>query len=567
MMSSKKTSAVASGGGFLVPGTHMKKNLLYLACQQNKKTVLLLALLETAGSLLMLASCFLLASIMQEAIQERTRFIASSAFLILMAAFIMRRLLHYTEISMLRSLSRSLQSSCRERLHAAALCRFVSTETGTPSREAAGFMDLALDACNSLDSYFTSALPEILQLTSAVPLMLCAALVLDPWTAVLYLVTLPLAPFLLYLIGRLTQKRSEEQWQKLQELSLGFHELLDGLVSLKIFGQSKAQAAVLTELSQGFSQSSLNVLQLAFASSFMLELLTTLSIAMVAVSIGLRLLAGSLDFFTAFFLLLITPLYYQPLRQAGNCFHALISAHTAEKKLLPYLGYAEDVQGKHSLLRLPPQISVKNLSFAYPGHHLPVLRNLSLIFPAGEATALTGPSGCGKSTLLEIMAGLCLPETGGVYLDEADLHRLDEASRQKLISYLPQEPHIFAATAAENVSLFQDVPLPRIEQALRLASMEKWLKELPHGTETKLGAGGLPLSHGEQKRLGLARIILQNRPLVLLDEPTAGLDEKTEAAVLRALEAFSRRRTLIIVTHRPAVLAWAKQIIRIGEAP
>lgn len=545
----------------------MKKNLLYLACQQNKKTVLWLALQEAAGNLLLLAACFLLTYIMQAAMHDEVHVINPSAFLLLTAALILRQLLHYAGSRLLHSLNRTVRSSCRERLHAAALCQFLPSVRRDFFQEPANIMTLALDACNALDSYFTVVLPEFLQLALTIPVMLCAALALDPWTALLYLITLPLAPFLLYLIGRLTQKRSEEQWQKLQELSQGFRELLAGLVSLKIFGRSQAQAAALTSLSQGFAQSSLKVLQLAFASSFMLELLTTLSIAIVAVSIGLRLLAGNLNFFTAFCLLLITPFYYQPLRQGGNCFHALMTARTAEKQLTPYLEPAGTAHGQHSRLRLPPELQVNHLSFTYPGHHQPVLKNLSLSFPAGKTTALTGPSGCGKSTLLQLLAGICHPDKGIVQLGEADVHRLDAESLQKLISYLPQEPHIFAATAAENVALFQEVPMPRIEQALRLASLEKWLKELPQGTGTRLGAGGLPLSHGEQKRLGLARIILQNRPLVLLDEPTAGLDEKTEADVLRALDAFAYRRTLVIVTHRPAVLAWAHQVIKLGEAP
>jgi ATP-binding cassette subfamily C protein CydD/ATP-binding cassette subfamily C protein CydCD len=181
--------------------------------------------------------------------------------------------------------------------------------------------------------------------------------------------------------------------------------------------------------------------------------------------------------------------------------------------------------------------------------------------PAGSRLLLTGPSGCGKSTLLKAAAGLMLPREGSLCLSDIDLHKLAPVSRQKIISYLPQEPHIFAATLADNLSLFQEVPTERMRQALRLASLEKWFDKLPAGLDTPLGAGGLSLSHGERKRLGLARIILQNRPLVLLDEPTNGLDQDAERAVLKALTAFSWQRTVIVVSHRPALREWAERII------
>ena len=318
-------------------------------------------------------------------------------------------------------------------------------------------------------------------------------------------------------------------------------------------------------MSRDFSAASLQVLQTAFISSFALELITTLSIAIVAVSIGFRLLGGGLEFEPAFFLLLITPLYYQPLRQAGASFHAAMEARTAEKKLEKYLADLPELAGHKGQLQIPPALRISHLSLGYEGRQQPVFKGLSLAIPAGCQALLTGPSGCGKSTLLKAMAGLSLPLTGEVLLNDSDVLKLDPVSRQKIISYLPQEPKIFSGTLAENLALFQDVPKERMMQALRLASLESWHKSLPEGLATRLGAEGISLSQGERKRLGLARLILQNRPLVLLDEPTNGLDSQTEAAVIRALEAFSHRRTLLIVSHRPALRDWAEKIFNWEE--
>ena len=182
---------------------------------------------------------------------------------------------------------------------------------------------------------------------------------------------------------------------------------------------------------------------------------------------------------------------------------------------------------------------------------------------------ITGSSGCGKSTLLKLLAGLYRPDSGTISLNGQLLATMAPASRQKLIAYVPQEPHIFATSLRNNVCLFQSVPDERIRQALRLASLEEWYHALPQGLDTPLGPGGLPLSEGQRKRLGLARALLQNRPVTLLDEPTAGMNEELENQVLRAITAFARHRTVVLVSHRPAVKAIADTIIELqpGGSP
>ena len=534
----------------------MKKNLLYQTCTEHKGTLGQLLALEIACGLLMLAAGFLLTTLMQStrllALGEESSFEAAPALLVLLFVLSLRSLLRLGKSHLLDRLSHHCRLGCRREIHLALL------SPATPSAEAA---TAALEAAAGLDRYFTVVLPTLLNLAVTIPLLLAAALALDLITAGIFLLTLPIAPFLLYLIGQVTKERTARQWQELSRLASAFSETLAGLVSLKIFHREDAQQEEICRLSEGFATASLKVLQTAFISSFALELITTLSIALAAVSIGFRLLGGSLAFETSFFLLLIIPLYYQPLRQGGICFHAAMEARGAEEKIRALLQEQPAQEGRKGQLQVPPALTAENLTLGYEGKLQPVFRGLDLKVPAGSRLLLTGPSGCGKSTLLKAAAGLMLPREGSLCLSDIDLHKLAPVSRQKIISYLPQEPHIFAATLADNLSLFQEVPTERMRQALRLASLEKWFDKLPAGLDTPLGAGGLSLSHGERKRLGLARIILQNRPLVLLDEPTNGLDQDAERAVLKALTAFSWQRTVIVVSHRPALRDWAERII------
>ena len=529
----------------------MKNNLLYKTCLKNKNITCRLLVLETLGSLLLLGAAGTLAQLMEAArqlSQGSGSLEAAPALPVLLFVLSLRSFFRLWQRKLMERLSYDCRLDCRKKLHASLL---------RPSSKLQEISTNALETVEALDRYFSAVLPNLMSLLILMPIMLTSALALDPLTALLFFLTLPIAPFLLYLIGTVTRERTARQWQELVRLTAEFRELLTGMISIKIFRQEAAQKNHLYKLSQDFAAASLKVLQTAFISSFALELITTLSIAIVAVSIGFRLLGGSLDFETSFFLLLITPLYYQPLRQGGTTFHAAMEARTAEEQLARLLPELPVLTGRKGQMQVPPDLQIKSLSLGYAERQQPVFQGLELSIPAGCKALLTGPSGCGKSTLLKAVAGLSLPLAGEILLNEGDVLKLAPVSRQKIISFLPQEPHIFAASLADNLSLFQDVPKERLLQAMRLASLENWYQKLPDGLDTALGENGLPLSQGEKKRLGLARIILQNRPLVLLDEPTNGLDEKTEAAVLRALAAFSHRRTLLIVSHRPALRAWA----------
>ena len=460
-------------------------------------------------------------------------------------------------------LSDDLRLYCRRALHREMLAH---------GQSGAGVLTLTLERVDALDPWFRTLLPTMIAGVVIIPLILLVTAIVDPLSALLFLVTLPIAPFLLYLIGKATRRASERQWDEMRTLTDGFGDLVRAAATLKIFRRVDAEGHHLARMSHAFSGASLAVLRLAFVSSFALELITTLSIALIAVSIGLRLMDDGMTFQAAFFVLILAPQFYQPLREGGIAFHAAMDAATAEKALAPYLDAPPSITGTHDQILSPPSVRTETLTYRYPLTNEAVLTDLTLSFTAGKSTVIAGDSGSGKSTLLLLLAGQLSPSVGRITLADGagtehsyDLARLTEETRTALITYVPQEPHIFGASLAENVTLWtRDAADAEITAALEAAALGDFLRALPDGLHTRLGMGGHPLSAGERHRLGLARALFQDRPIVLLDEVTAGLDEETERCVINALTAFSHHRTMILTAHRPALIAWADQVVTLG---
>ena len=541
-----------------------KKSILFSALRAERNHILMRAAIELLHGGLVIAAAWEAAVIVNTVFMQRGGLAeTASELLMLFLCVLSMALLRLPKGHIEAQLSHHLRLSCRKALHEAMLAQ---------GRDVSGALTLTLERVDALDPFFHMVLPTVIAGAVLIPLILIVSAFADPLSALLFLATLPIAPFLLFLIGRATRRASERQWDKMQALTDGFGELIRAAMTLKIFRRAESEGAHLAQMSRSFAEASLSVLRLAFVSAFALELITTLSIALIAVSIGLRLLEGMMDFQTAFFVLILAPLFYQPLREGGIAFHAAMDAKTAEAALLPYLDLSSPADGACDRILTPPAVHTEHLGYRYPMTNEAVLIDLSLSFPTGKATVLAGASGIGKSTLLLLLAGQIAPTEGSIFLADGagtgnafDLARLSEGTRQSLITYVPQEPHIFTATLAENVSLWlEDASDASVTAALEAAALGDFLRALPEGLRTPLGAGGHPLSAGERHRLGLARAFFQNRPVVLLDEITAGLDGETETCVIEALTAFAHHRTLILTSHRPALIAWADHVIELG---
>ena len=541
-----------------------KKSILLSAIRTQRHSVLMRVTIELLHGGLVVAAAWEAAVIVNTVFMEHSGLTeAASDLLMLFLCVLSMALLRLPKSRIEAQLSHRVRLSARAALHEAMLLH---------GRSSAGALTLTLERVDALDPFFHTVLPTMIAGAVLIPLILIVTAFADPLSALLFLVTLPIAPFLLFLIGKATRRASERQWDKMQALTNGFGELVRAAMTLKIFRRIDAEGAHLAHMSHSFAEASLSVLRLAFVSAFALELITTLSIALIAVSIGLRLLDGMMAFQTAFFVLILAPLFYQPLREGGIAFHAAMDAKTAESALLPYVDLPSPTYGARSQILSPPAVRTENLSYRYPLTEEEVLTDLHLSFPAGKSTVLAGASGIGKSTLLLLLAGQIAPSEGKIVLSDGagernsfDLAQLSEKTRTHLITYVPQEPHIFTATLSENVSLWlEDATDEAVSAALEAAALGDFLHALPEGLRTPLGAGGHPLSAGERHRLGLARAFFQNRPIVLLDEITAGLDGDTEALVIDALTRFAHHRTLILTSHRPALIAWADHVITLG---
>ncbi len=482
---------------------------------------------------------------------------AAPIFLALLFSMLARCLLEYLAGKTAGKLSLEVQTDCRERLHA-VLCGSSFGSLGSGK-----LLLLALERVESFEDVFRRVLPNLISCAILLPMLMAVMLLLDPLTALIFLITLPIAPFLLYLIGKVTKDRNREAWQEQEKLNEGFHGLLRGAGVLKLFGQTASAMERLRKLSDTSAEAVLRVLQIAFVSAFALELITTLSIALIAVNVGLRLLAGSLDFFTAFFALLLAPEFYQPIRQGGSSFHAGMKAKEAADALKEFWEQAPASRNMHGeKIMLPPEVRVEGVSFSYPDRMAPVLEEISLTLPAGSTTVLAGSSGSGKSTLLTLLAGLAEPQQGCIFLSGLPLASMDRESLSRHIAYVPQEPHIFQASLRENLTLFHSMEDERLWTALEECGLAAWARTLPGGLDTELGGlKGKGLSTGQLHRLGFARAMLRDPSLVLLDEPTAGLDEDGEQRMLRALEKFCWRRTVLMTAHRRGMLERVQRIL------
>lgn len=545
---------------------NMKQTFLYSALHRDARARRRLILTELLHALAVLGACGAASLAIDQVFLGKGSL--STTAPVLLVLFVMLGALHFIGLWQSRlqqSLSGAVRKDVREKLHA----RLLSREGQTDRRFTRELLPLALESTDALDAWYTRVLPVVLGIIITMPCLLLATFLVDPMTGLLMLVTVPIAPFLLYLIGRVTREASEAQWRAMNRFSAGLAEILRALPTLKLFARERAERQRVRGLSEDFAGAALRVLQLSFVSAFALELITTLAIAIIAVSIGLRLLYGQLTFTAAFFVLLLTPEFYQPLRLSGTAFHSGMTAHTAESSLLKASSVAPATRGFSVVGASASQgvnvaqtslgtsatreeiLTVRDLSFRYPGSPLPLLSGIQFTVPKGSLTVLAGPSGCGKTTLLRLLAGLLTPESGQI-------------TRADALSYVPQEPHLYNATLFENITLFQQgYDEASVRKALKALCLSKWTEALPQGLMTPLGEGGQSLSQGQRKRLGLARALVQDRPLILLDEPTAALDERTAATIREVLLSLkaSGRHTLFVISHDERLQAAADTVL------
>ena len=421
------------------------------------------------------------------------------------------------------------------------------------------------EGLEELETYFRHYLPQVV-LAAAVPLLVLVLVFPRDWiSGLILLFTAPLIPLFMNLIGSIAQSLTEKQWKQLNRMSAFLLDALQGLTALKILGRSREYIRRVEEVSDRFRQTTLEVLRVAFISALVLEWVGTLSTAVVSVGIGLRLLYGRLTFEQAFFVLLLTPEFYFPLRQLGARFHAGMGGVAAAERIFgvletPPLAAAPEAANRESppTVRLSPAaaaaifpLRLENVTYTYPDGGEAALQGVSFTIEEGMQVALVGPSGAGKSTIAYLLLRFIVPQSGEILAGAQRLAKIPAEAWRQWVAWVPQQPYLFNTTVEANIRLARpDASREEVVQAAKIARADEFIRALPEGYETVVGEQGARLSGGQAQRIALARALLKNAPFLILDEPTASLDPEHEAAIQEGLQALLARRTALIIAHR-----------------
>ncbi|MCX7668555.1 MAG: thiol reductant ABC exporter subunit CydD, partial [Anaerolineae bacterium] len=496
-----------------------------------------------------------------------------------------------------------VKSALRERLLRHILALGPAYTHGERTGE---LVNTAGEGVEALDAYFSQYLPQV-ALAGLVPfIFLLFVLPADPLSGLVLLLTAPLIPLFMILIGHMADALTRRQWTELSRMSAHFLDVLQGLTTLKLFGRSREQIAVIRQITDRHRDATLRVLRVAFLSALVLEMVGTISTAIVAVEIGLRLLYGKMAFQQAFFVLILAPEFYLPLRLLGTRFHAGIAGVTAARRIFEVLEAgrdtaapsADDALAAYQASRARPPAAgqpfttktqrhdgdecsvsadpwsarasplrprgetispaprrvltrLHDVGYTYPGRDRPALAGVSLEIGPGEKVALGGPVGAGKSTVAALLLGFIRPMAGRVEFVRADDGSPTLLEERPPMAWVPQRPYLFNASVADNIRLGRpEATLEEVQRAAVAAHADAFIRALPQGYDTRIGERGNRLSAGQAQRIALARAFLLDAPLVILDEPTAHLDADTEAEVQAAIERLLEGRSALIIAHR-----------------
>jgi thiol reductant ABC exporter CydD subunit len=436
--------------------------------------------------------------------------------------------------------------------------------------ESSELATLAVTGVDALETTFARYLPQVV-LAVVTPLAVLALVAsIDLTSAGIMLLTLPLVPVFMWLVGRYTEHRARDRWQALTILAHHFADVVRGLPTLRAFNRAHAQAEQIEEVSDRYRVATMGTLRVAFLSGTVLELAATIGVALVAVVVGVRLVDGGLGFQAGLTVLVLAPELYVPIRNVAAQFHASADGAAVAGRLLdlseaPLPAAVARPRSPVPELRTAT-IRLERVSFRYPGRLQPALDELDLELSAGETVALVGLSGAGKSTIASLLLRLAEPTTGRLLADGVDVAEVEPQAWRRQLAWLPQRPSVLRGTVAENIRLADPTAsVERVRAAAELAGADGFVEALPKGYETVVGDGGRPLSAGQARRLALARVFLRNAPLVVLDEPTAHLDAESADRIGAAIDGQRGSCTMLVISHRSELAAQCDRVVRIED--
>ena len=519
------------------------------------------ALLGVAAALVVLVQATLLARVAARAFHGAALGDVSRDIVLLLLAFATRAALVWGFETAGRRASAKTLSELRLALVAQRLRGHPAALDGERSADVA---TAAVEGVDGLDAYFGRYLPQVV-LACVVPVAVLVWVgVVDLVSAFVLALTLPLVPVFMWLIGRYTEEHTRRH-EALRQLSVHFLDVVRGLPTLRAFNRSRVQAETIADVSDRYRRATMGTLRVAFLSGAVLELASTLGVALVAVTVGVRLDRGQVGLQAALTVLLLAPELYLPLRQLATQYHASADGLAGADTLLALLDAPPAVRAEGQ--RMPPSpadasVRLEDVTFEYPARSGLVLAGVSLELEPGETVALVGASGAGKSTVAKLLLRLAEPSSGAVSAGGVDLGACDTDEWRKLVAWVPQHPTIFRGTVAENIRLGDPTADDaRVWGAAESAGADEFLRALPEGYETVVGDGGRALSAGEARRIALARAFLRDAPLVVLDEPTADLDPASAEHVAAAVERLGDGRTVLVIAHRPELVRRADRVV------
>jgi thiol reductant ABC exporter CydD subunit len=518
--------------------------------------------LGIATAVLVLFQATLLARVVARAFHGSALATVSGAIVLIVVVFAARGLLAWGfEAAGSRAATKMLSELRLELVER----RLRAQPTAADGAEGGEIAAAAVQGVEGLEAYFGRYLPQVV-LACVVPLAVLgwvAAIDLD--SALLMLVTLPLVPLFMWLIGRYTEERTRKRWLALRLLSTHFLDVVRGLPTLRAFNRSSAQAESIADVSERYRRATMGTLRVSFLSGSVLELAATLGVALVAVTVGVRLVDGGLGLQAGLTVLVLAPELYLPLRQLGAQFHASADGLAVAERMLELLETPPAVAPKGRMFPTNPAeatVRLEQVSFGYPSRPGLVLEGVDIELRPGETVALLGESGAGKSTVASLLLRLVEPTAGRLCVGDVDLSECDADAWRRSIAWVPQRPTIFRGTVADNIRLGNPAaPDEAVRDAAVLAGADRFVLGLPYGYETAVGDGGRPLSAGERRRIALARAILRDAPLVILDEPTADLDNKSAEVVAEVVERILQGRTVLLIAHRPELVQRADRVV------
>jgi thiol reductant ABC exporter CydD subunit len=538
-----------------------------------------------AAALLLLAQMTLLAAVLAGAAEGRLGQVPAAVAVALVAIVAARAgLAHAVELSGRRAATKVMSA-----LRVELVARRLRPGAGQPGRaDSAELAAGAVQGVDGLETYFARYLPQAV-LAVVVPVaVLCWSAAVDLASALIMAVTLPVIPVFMALIGRSAGARARANFEALVGLSAWFLDLVRGLPTLRAFNRGSAQAAGIREATDRYRRATMGTLRLSFLSGVVLDLAATLSIALVAVTLGVRLVAGGLELRPALTVLLLVPELFAPVRAVASLFHASADGLAATERILDALEPSVD-NHPHPHARSAPlplrgasqgevgspparraevgRVGLRAVTVRYPGRPLPALDRVDLDLEPGELVAVVGSSGAGKTTLGRVLVGLTRPDEGFVLAGGRALADADLDWWRERVAWASQHPVLIPGTVAANLTLGRPEAGPAaIEEAARLAGADRFVRDLPAGYDTVVGAGGHGLSAGQRQRLGLARALLRDAPLLVLDEPTVHLDPAAAARVAATVEALRGTRTVLLITHThdPELAARTDRVVRLA---